>query len=156
MRKHILILGLSGALATAAPLAVIATSASSTGCTQAQWQSFQTNATAFVQYAQTFLQTVMTVWSTISPLLGANLPADQKIFNDAHVACTSAIGVFIDGVQAAIAANTLNLPALMAPVQDACAKLLAVIAQFQMTATGAGIDPNSVLQVQATKIWNWK
>jgi|SRR5208282_2963616 len=156
MRKHILVLGLSGALGVAVPSAVIVTSVSSTGCTAAQWQNFQNNAATFVQYVQTFLQTVMTVWTTVSPLLGQNLAADQKLFNDAYVGCTSAIGIFLDGVKAAAAAQTLDLQALMGPVQDACAKLLAVLAQIQSNGTGVGLDPNSVVQQQANKIWAWK
>lgn len=156
MRKHILVLGLSGVMASAAPVAVIATGASSAGCTTAQWQNFQNNAATFVQYVQGFLQTAMTVWTAIAPLLGQNAATDQKIFNDAYVACTSAVGIFLDTVKGAAAAGTLDLQALMVPVQDACAKLLAVLAQFQTNGTGASIDPNSVVQQQANKIWAWK
>lgn len=152
LKNRMLRLFFSGVFAVVSPLAIVASGVSTTGCTQAQWQAFQTDAAQFISYVQTFLQTASVVWSMIVPLLGANAQAAQTAFNDAFVSCTSALGVFQDAIQAATSVQNLDLASLMGPVKDACQKLLAVIAQFQMN----GAASNSVLTKQAQVIWNWK
>ena len=129
-----------------------------TGCTAAQWASFKSAATQFIDYVQTFLQTASIAWALIQPLLGAAAPAANAAYQAALLGCTTALGVMQDALKTgdALSQQPTNLAALIAPVQDACQKLVALINQYRGS-TGAQLgETQSTLDVQAQKIWSWK
>jgi hypothetical protein len=127
-----------------------------TACTAAQWQSFQTAAASFIAYVQTFVQAAETVWAMIAPLLGDKATVANAAFNDAVLALTNALGVLQDAVQAANATQQpLDLAALMKPVQDAVARVMAVVAQWQPVPSMGVHAPLDSLQARATTIARW-
>lgn len=148
---------LAGVTAVLLLTSVATTGVAVTGCTAAQWQTFQTNAAAFISYVQTYLSAASVIWQAISPLLGQNAATANQAFNDAFTGVTAACALAQDAIAVANAAQQpLDLPTLIAPIKDAIAKLEAVISQFQPSSgasLGSSVDE---LAQQAAKIQAWR
>ena len=148
-----------GAIAMAAVVtsAVVVTGSSVTACTPAQWQTFQSDAAMVISYVQTFLQGASAVWAMISPALGPASAVANAAFNVAFTAVTTALAVAQDAIKAANAAQQpLDMAALLAPIQDAVAKVMAVIAEYQKPSGAALGTASNSLEQMAAKIQAWK
>jgi hypothetical protein len=128
-----------------------------TSCTAVQWASFQTTASQFISYVQTYLSAASVIWQMISPMLGQNAAVANKAFDDAFTGVTAACALAQDGIAVANAAQQpLDLPTLLAPIKNAIAQLEAVITQFQ-PASGASLGTSSdSLAHMAAKIQAWR
>jgi hypothetical protein len=151
------------ALAVAVPIAlvsslVVAATGSLAACANF-WKDPVHVAEELAQYVTLFIQTAQTVWATIAPLLGANAAQDTAAFNDAVVVLQNANALMIDGAQAVAAGKTVNLPQLIQAVQDAVARVMAVITQFRTsTAAASSASENNManLSHMAASIQHWQ
>lgn len=143
---------------TAVVLALSMTTASTTSCSQAAWAAFDKSAQQFVQYVNSLLPEIQSIWSVILLALGTNGGAANAQFTAAFLDLTSALAALTDGLHAVDAVNqpTPNIPQLMAAVQDAFSRVMAVINQYK-TAPSSSLGANyDVLDAQAKTVANWK
>lgn len=115
-------------------------------------------ATQLAQYVTLFIQTAQTIWSTLAPLLGASQSSATAAFDDAVVSLQNANAVLIDAAKAVAAGKVADLPSLMSAVQDAVARVMAVIAQFQKSAPAAAEASSTkmvTLSNMATTVHHW-
>lgn len=115
-------------------------------------------ATQLAQYVTLFIQTAQTIWSTLAPLLGASQSSATAAFDDAVVTLQNANAVLIDAAKAVAAGKVADLASLMSAVQDAVARVMAVIAQFQKQAPASAEASGSkmvTLSNMATTIQHW-
>lgn len=145
--------------------ACIAASAPALGCAAVAqwWQQFEQNPAAtigaLVQYVDGFISTAQSIWAVIAPLLGASSASATADFNSSIVTLQDALTALQDGVQAAALAQNPNpdFSALTAAVQDAVAKVVAIVAQWQSASVRATASESmGLLNHQATQIAAWK
>lgn len=136
-----------------------------TGCAAASqwWQQFldQPAATisSFVTYVEGFVQTAQAIWALLSPALGTNTAQANADFNSAVASLEDALSALQDGVQAAVAAQqpSPDFTTLVSAVQDAVAKVVAIIQQWQPHAAGVSVESmTATLQHQAQQIHAWR
>jgi hypothetical protein len=146
--------------------AFVGGSATVTACNSAWWQQVKNNPWAavaqFVQYVQTFLPSVQTVWNAIAPLLGVNSAASAK-FNVLFLKTQQSLAA----LQAADkTAQDLQNPApdftvLMTDVQADVTALWQLVLTNQPAADAGAAGmvygaAASDLQAQADAIARWK
>ena len=119
-------------------LTVTFTAVGCTGCNSSWWQNFVNNPVAAVQSfdaaAENALTLAQTAWSTISPLLPANvLVTVQAKFTQAMVAARAALSTLEDAVQVAIDTQnpSPNFQSLMQAVSDAIVQVESIVTDFQ-------------------------
>lgn len=136
--------------------------AMATGCAS-WWQQFKDNPGKFAQdfasYVEVALQAAVQLWTVLAPLLGASATDATAKFNAAIAGANNALGLLLDAVHAAVEAQTPapDFSKLMADVQDAFARVMAVYNEFKAhvpaTALGAQAD---TLTHQAQVIAAWR
>lgn len=140
--------------------ACLSLTAATAGCA-AWWQEFTQNpgkfAEDFAVYVQTALQVAMQVWATIAPLLGTSAPDATAKFNAAVAGAQNAVAALLDSVHAAVTIQNPHpdFALLITDVQDAFARVMAIVAEFKTTtptAVGAQID---ALAAEARTIAAW-
>jgi hypothetical protein len=118
-----------------------------------------TIASQLATYVNAFVSMAQTVWAQIAPLLGSNQAADTAAFNDAIVVLQNADALMMDTAQAVQAGKTGNLPQAIQAVQDAVARVMAIITQFRSSTPAAGYateDHMGKLQHMAATIQHWQ
>jgi hypothetical protein len=128
-------------------LLVVSGAAVTSGCAAVAqwWQSVTSNpgsAMQFIQYVLAFLQGIVSLWSTIAPLIPATALAQANTtFNNAVYTVEQAVAALEDAIKAAAAAQTSdpNFATLIANVQAAVAALVSIFQQWQ---GDAGASPN--------------
>lgn len=145
-----------------ASFAGVALVALTTGC-GAWWQNFLKDPvgqmTAFVQYVLGFIESTKSLWALIVPNLGSSATDANLVFTNLMASLQHALAVAEDAVQVAVDAQqpTIDIAALIKPVQDVIQQILTTIATWKPSAPaspaiGAGHDD---VTHQGTQLLHW-
>lgn len=150
-------------LIAAVVLGMLAPAVAGCATLAAWWQQIEQNPAAaisqLVQYVEGFIGTAQAIWALLLPSLGASATQANTDFQNAMVTLQDSLTALQDGVQSAQLAQQPNpdFTALEAAVQDAVAKVFAIIQQWQGTAkSGLAVsEAQASLSHQAMMIARW-
>lgn len=133
------------------------------------WQAFEQDPAGtisqLVSYVEGLVSTARALWAILAPLLGINTPAATADFEAAIVSVEDASSALQDAVSAAVLAHQdhPDFSALVGKLQDAVAKLVAIVAQWEGVASQGGaqasakrLEAHAVLARQAQAVAHWR